>query len=325
MPEMNGFEVLENLQKDSRISNIPVIMLTTTTETSNITKALGLGARDYVSKPFEEEELLARVKSQLELKLAQDELRIRDTRRSEELEIAHNLQASLFPTDVQLEKMEQTGFRAFVFHQSSSEVSGDMVCLQSSTVDSFSLSVVDCMGHGVGAGMMTMTVAAILNSLCAHELAAGEILTTLNHNLISFTGAKEPVVGINLSYSPKQGLSWARAAFPYPMIYRKNGNVLEHLKEGGIPLGYIAESYQSQIIDMVVGDKFLIASDGILEATNRQGEFLGISEEAAWHALVQKNMALPAKECGLNLIQSWETFRYGQQKDDATLVILEKI
>jgi len=65
LPEMDGYEVCRIIQKDSEISDTPIIMLTAKCE--EIDKVLGLeiGADDYVTKPFSPRELLARVKARL--------------------------------------------------------------------------------------------------------------------------------------------------------------------------------------------------------------------------------------------------------------------
>ncbi len=67
MPEMNGFEVCEKLKKDPATKNIPVIFLTAKTDREDIVKGLTIGAVDYVTKPFNPQELISRVKTHLEL------------------------------------------------------------------------------------------------------------------------------------------------------------------------------------------------------------------------------------------------------------------
>ncbi len=70
MPEMNGFEVCEKLKSNPATKEIPVIFLTARTESEDIVKGFRMGAADYITKPFNPEELLARVRMQLELKKA---------------------------------------------------------------------------------------------------------------------------------------------------------------------------------------------------------------------------------------------------------------
>jgi pilus assembly protein CpaE len=61
LPEMDGFEILERLRRDAKFSNIPVIVITAKDELSEKLKAFELGADDYLVKPFQPEELVARM------------------------------------------------------------------------------------------------------------------------------------------------------------------------------------------------------------------------------------------------------------------------
>ncbi len=65
MPEMDGFELCRNLKNDHRLSEVPVIMLTAATEEKEVLEGLGLGASDYIKKPFSPEELALRVNNLL--------------------------------------------------------------------------------------------------------------------------------------------------------------------------------------------------------------------------------------------------------------------
>ncbi len=62
MPDLDGFQVLDIIRQ---CSNVPVIMLTGRVETTALHAALGLGADDFVRKPFHMRELLARIKAKL--------------------------------------------------------------------------------------------------------------------------------------------------------------------------------------------------------------------------------------------------------------------
>ncbi|MGK5092763.1 response regulator [Deltaproteobacteria bacterium TL4] len=67
MPEMDGYEACRRLKESTKNKDIPIIFLTAKTETGDLVKGFELGAVDYVSKPFNHTELLARVKTHLEL------------------------------------------------------------------------------------------------------------------------------------------------------------------------------------------------------------------------------------------------------------------
>lgn len=68
MPEMDGYEVCERIKANLNTKHIPVIFLTAKTETKDIVKGFDVGGVDYVTKPFKKVELLARVKTHIELK-----------------------------------------------------------------------------------------------------------------------------------------------------------------------------------------------------------------------------------------------------------------
>ncbi|MGB4074693.1 HD-GYP domain-containing protein [Pseudomonas sp.] len=78
MPDMDGYEVCRQLQIDALTREIPVLFLTAKDQAKDEQHGLELGASDYLSKPIEPATLLARVRSQLRLKSAADQLRSRN-------------------------------------------------------------------------------------------------------------------------------------------------------------------------------------------------------------------------------------------------------
>jgi len=67
MPDINGFEVCKTLVNDSRTSGIPILLVTAKTEAEDTKEGLDAGAFDYIKKPINKIELIARVKSALKL------------------------------------------------------------------------------------------------------------------------------------------------------------------------------------------------------------------------------------------------------------------
>ncbi|MBK1990025.1 hybrid sensor histidine kinase/response regulator [Sphaerospermopsis aphanizomenoides BCCUSP55] len=74
MPNMNGYEVCERLKLDQRTHEIPVIFLSALSDTIDKVKAFRIGGVDYITKPFQLEEVLARIENQLSLRRMQIEL-----------------------------------------------------------------------------------------------------------------------------------------------------------------------------------------------------------------------------------------------------------
>ncbi len=75
MPEMDGFEVCSRLKKNDSTREIPIIFLTAQTGEESVVKGLQMGAYDYVTKPFKESELLARISVMLRISQAEKNLK----------------------------------------------------------------------------------------------------------------------------------------------------------------------------------------------------------------------------------------------------------
>ena len=86
MPKMDGFEVCERIKKDSNKKEIPVIFLTAKTDIDNIQKAFKSGGVDYITKPFNSDELLTRIKTHIDLKISKSKLNDLNMRLEEKVE-----------------------------------------------------------------------------------------------------------------------------------------------------------------------------------------------------------------------------------------------
>ena len=74
MPGMNGFEVCRKIRSDPVMNNVPIIFLSANTDRESILKGFEFGAQDFVTKPFDSRELLARVRTHLALKNSLEKL-----------------------------------------------------------------------------------------------------------------------------------------------------------------------------------------------------------------------------------------------------------
>lgn len=119
MPEMDGFQVLEELRSDPATAHIPVIIVTAARlDPVDMQYALNLGADDYVMKPFDRRELLARIRARLRVKEAEDLIRRRNRELNLLPEIGRELSARLDVadlTDVILSRTTET-LGAFMGH-----------------------------------------------------------------------------------------------------------------------------------------------------------------------------------------------------------------
>jgi DNA-binding response OmpR family regulator len=85
MKDMDGFEVLHRLKAGEKSRNVPVMFISAASEVEERVKGLTLGAVDYVSKPFQREELLVRVRTHLDLARLRQKLEMEVSQRTTEL------------------------------------------------------------------------------------------------------------------------------------------------------------------------------------------------------------------------------------------------
>jgi serine phosphatase RsbU (regulator of sigma subunit) len=160
MPVMDGFEALRRLKAIPASRSIPVIIISAASDLKNMVKGIGLGAEDYLPKPFEPTLLRARLASSLEKKRLHDleQLYLKGLER--ELDIAREIQQGFLPAE--LPHVDGWGLAAHF--QAAREVAGDFY-------DAFMLAdgrlvffVGDVCGKGVGAALFMTLFRSLLRA-----------------------------------------------------------------------------------------------------------------------------------------------------------------
>jgi two-component system sensor histidine kinase/response regulator len=140
MPEMNGYEVCERLKSTHGLSGIPVIFLSALTETQDKVKAFRSGAVDYISKPFQFEEVHARVETQLEVHDLQRALQ-RQNEHLEEAVAARTYELAKANERLTILDRSKSEFLNLISHELRTPLNGllgagELICAQvSSTLD----------------------------------------------------------------------------------------------------------------------------------------------------------------------------------------------
>jgi diguanylate cyclase (GGDEF)-like protein len=161
MPKMDGFQFLEAVRSNENFRQIPVIILSERGESAAKVKGLGLGARDYITKPFDAGELVARITVQLELKALQDDLR-KTNELLRELSLTDHL-THLYNRRYLMAELE------IEFHRTLRK-KGDL-CLVLIDVDHFKL-VNDTFGHQNGDMVLAAIAEALQVELRRYDIAA---------------------------------------------------------------------------------------------------------------------------------------------------------
>ncbi|GET39252.1 two-component system response regulator [Microseira wollei] len=107
MPGMDGFETCDCLKSNPATKDIPVIFMTALTDTVDKVRGLSLGAVDYITKPFQIEEVLARVKTHLEVRRLNITLERQNSRLKEEIDAHQKARAALQQLTEELEQRVQ--------------------------------------------------------------------------------------------------------------------------------------------------------------------------------------------------------------------------
>jgi WD40 repeat protein/DNA-binding response OmpR family regulator len=106
MPEMDGYEVCELLKSDPQTTDIPVIFLSALDEAFNKVRAFTIGGADYITKPFQVEEVLARVEHQLTIRRLTKQLQAQNEQLSQEIETRKQSEAQLQREVVERQRAE---------------------------------------------------------------------------------------------------------------------------------------------------------------------------------------------------------------------------
>ncbi|MEG4215812.1 diguanylate cyclase [Microcoleus sp. Pol14C6] len=96
LPDLDGYEVCKQLKSDEKTAGIPIIFLSALNATFNKVQGLAVGGVDYIAKPFQVEEVLARVETHLTIRRLQQSLQEQNLRLLREIEERQRLEASLF-------------------------------------------------------------------------------------------------------------------------------------------------------------------------------------------------------------------------------------
>ncbi|MCB9076824.1 MAG: response regulator [Anaerolineaceae bacterium] len=280
MPEMNGYEALERMKADKDLSFIPVIMISAVDEIESIVHCIKLGAEDYLSKPFNNTMLKARIGASLEKKRLRDrqaayirQLNIENQRKSIELENARRIQLSLLPSSPPM--LPYLDIAAY--QETASEVGGDYYDFSVKTDGKLLITIGDATGHGVASGLLvSMTKASLL---ATSETDLITLTQKINHIL------NEIDLGVQLNMAlmlveliqTQPGQVTVRACgggMPPIYLLRTNGD-LEEFIISGLPLAVTKEAhYKVSEFTLTSGDTMLLMTDGLSEMFNADREFL---------------------------------------------------
>ena len=170
MPGIDGFEVCRRLKANPDTQKIPVIFLSALDETGDKVRGLQLGAVDYVAKPFQPEEVIARVNTHLTIHRLSTEVQKQRDELERELQIVSQLQRNLLPEQLP----EIDGLKLAVHYETSRYTGGDYYDFAKLADGRLAILVADAEGHSAPATvLMSMTCALFRSAPTSWESRTG--------------------------------------------------------------------------------------------------------------------------------------------------------
>ncbi|MBX3026119.1 SpoIIE family protein phosphatase [bacterium] len=306
MPGKDGYEVCADLKTDPRTEHVPVIFLSALAETADKIRGLEMGAVDYITKPFDAGEVLARVRNQLKIQRLTDDLRRanRGLRAQQalidaDLRAAAVIQQSLVPVAPPPLPAIAVAWR-FIPCQ---RIGGDLFNLVPLGPHHLAAYVIDVSGHGVPSAMVTVSLSQFLSPQAGRlydgdagvPAAPGEVLRRLDREYPIERFDKFCTVAYALLDLRDGRLRYAVAGHPCPLLQRRAG-AIEVLDAGGPIIGLGAGlSFDDGETRLAAGDRLVLYSDGITEHAAADGALFG--DERLRAVLAACRGAAPDRVC----------------------------
>lgn len=320
MPKMTGYEVTQKLREKWALNELPILLLTAKNRVEDLLTGLDAGANDYLTKPFSKDELLARIKTHLNVKQLQAE----NMRMQAELEVSRQLQQVLLPRERELAQIH--GLEIAGFMEPAAEVGGDYydVLVHAAGVK---IGIGDVTGHGLESGILAMMVQTAVRTLLTHgETNPVKFLVTINRTIYDNAQRMEIERNLTLCLLDWQENQLRISGQHEEVLIIRNGNVesVDTLTLG-FTIGLeqdITDFVAEKSITLQSGDVIILYTDGVTEAENINGEFYG-SERL--HTVASQHGQESAVEIKQAIIE--DVYQFVGQKpllDDVTVVVLKQ-
>ena len=284
MPEVNGYEVLEQMKADAQLRHVPVIMISALDEMDSVIRCIELGAEDYLPKPFNPTLLRARVNACLEKKRMRDDIVRRVRRMERDMETAREIQLSMVPTDFPVANDGQ-GLEVYAMLQPAYEVGGDFYDFFWLTPERLCVLVADVSDKGASAALHMARAKASIRFLCVREESgymptAAELVERIDRELSRDNPHAMFITLLLAVVNAQTGeVEWCNAGHNPPCILTAEGAVSTVGGECGIPVGIDPKFFRDTETGQIPqGGSLFLYTDGVTEAMNTRQEMFGTAQ-----------------------------------------------
>ncbi|MDY0225798.1 MAG: SpoIIE family protein phosphatase [Desulfomicrobium apsheronum] len=314
MPGEDGYATCELLKQQSLTSEIPIIFISALTDTSSKVRGLEVGGVDFISKPFEKAEVLARVKVHLKLRFTYRALIEAQAQRLAQVQDAQ--QALL----VLPSEMPEAGFA--VRFEPVLEAGGDFYDVLHVGGTTFDYVVADVSGHDLGTSYITSALKALLSQNCNLVTSPTESLTMINSVLTRIlTGGTHITAGFARLNRERLTLTYVNAGHPAPVLLRAGGGAEIPQPSGDILGVFDSVWFEALELSVQPGDRLFMYTDGLIEGfgdrkmTREEGQ-------ARLSAVCEAHRNLPLEQA-VNAIHETLAEPGAAREDDTILLGLE--
>ena len=316
MPDMDGYDVCKSLRADSSVAEVPIMMLTALTDRDARLRGIEAGADDFISKPFDQVELAARVRTVLRLNRYRH---VQDAQRlSEQIEMAATIQKLLMPSGP-----PRIPRLAVVSHyRPAARVGGDYYDFIMRDEQLYFV-VGDVSGHSLASALFVSSVRSTLRALLLSTSDVVPLAEALNARIVEDAGDSGMFVTIVVGrYDLRdRSIVLVNCGHPEPVILRRDH--VDTVPASATPIGMLEplapQAYRSRLAP---GDLLCLSSDGLIEAANPSGELFGT---ARFRQVLEEHRGEPLDDLASSVFAAVETFTGSPSlEDDVTLVMFRQ-
>lgn len=317
MPGLDGFEVCRAIKAQPESADTLVIFLSALGEVSDKVSGLELGAIDYITKPIQADEVLARVGNHLMRQHLERELRRNRDRLEKELASAGDMQRFILPATLPSHPRASFGS----YYQPSRHAGGDYFDILDLGEGRFGILVADVSGHGAPAAIVMAMVRTAVHTYPGVADDPPAMLHFLNRHFSYLWDTAMFATGIYAVLDANTGsVRISCAGHPPPALIR--GDAVTNL-----PVAPVMVLFWSDLGDVPItehtlqpGDRVVFFTDGIVD---RQAPDETMYEEARWAATLAPLGKLEPQQIVDRAMADLDAFARGHEPDDdQTLLVL---
>ncbi|HSF81808.1 MAG TPA: SpoIIE family protein phosphatase [Anaerolineales bacterium] len=321
MAEIDGYEVCQRLKEDERSRDIPVIFISALDDIQDKITAFNVGGVDYITKPFQLEEVLARLETHLHLRQLQRYLEDTNKKMAHELEMAAKMQQNFLPHE--LPKIP--GYELIAALKPARETSGDFYDVYELTDGRYGILIADVVDKGVAAALfMVLSWSLIRTYAREHPGHPEQVFEAVNQRLLLDTEARQYVTAFYGVLDPHNGeLVYSNAGHLPPLLANQADSSLQKLERTGIPLGiFEGQTWNRAKVSISPGELLVCYTDGVPDAQNMQGEFF--SEERLL-AAIQNRLSQSPRQIQTGLLEDIASHMdEADQFDDIAIIVMRR-